>query len=45
MIFVVGVYRLFLQTPLVTVKPGIKEMVKAGRTKTKIWGGALVTFV
>ena len=35
--FLIGAIRLFLQIPLVTIKPRIKEVSKVGRQKTKVW--------
>ena len=35
--FLVGAIRLFLQIPLVTIKARMKEVIKVGRQKTKVW--------
>ena len=35
--FLICAIRLFLQIPLVTIKTRIKELIKVGRQKTKVW--------
>ena len=35
--FLIGAIRLFLQIPLVTIKARMKEVIKVGRQKTKVW--------
>ena len=35
--FLIGAIRLFLQIPLLTKNPRIKEVIKGGRQKTKVW--------
>ena len=35
--FLISAIRLFLQIPLVTIKARMKEVIKVGRQKTKVW--------